>query len=351
MDSFDDLEGHSTPFPEDGGGYGSNLILLAPRWRLSRNTRYALTIGKGTDATAYFDVMTGTEPDMKAPNWRRSPFLDLDDLHAKNPLIPSHIITAVDEPAELPLYFIVNLEPQDPRARPKRMIAALHLASTDDDDNCGLVNVWDHAHGVYAEDTDSDLGKLYVARLTAVDAAGNRRSAPPPGVPIVWSGSIAVCNQPDVSQATDARPAPPHWLKQPTHQATIDSNFSPASDEGTPYKHTLKLPVETTTTAYVELMIRRRSAPFTSYRRVALLSPTIRVSPNSASTASDEDNCVEALITNADRKKPAPSNDEPVSVRVAIIDALGRRIEHPGPPLVVTKLHPEQSRVLVCPTP
>lgn len=350
VDSFDDLEGHSTPFPEDGGGYGSNLILLAPHWRLARNTRYAFTVGKGADATAYFHVTTGTEPDTTAPKWRRAPFLDLDDLHAENPLMPSHIITAIDEPPELPLYLIVNLVPQDPQARPKRMIAALHLASTDDD-NCGFVNVWDHAHGVYAEDTDRDLGKRYMAKLTAVDAAGNRRSAPPPGVPVVWSGGVAVCNQPDLQQTTETKPAPPRWLAKPTHQSTINSNFSPASDQGTPYEHTLKLPIETTTAAFVELSIRRRSAPFTSYRRVALLSPTIRVSPNPASPAPHEDNCVEALITNADREKPAPSNDEPVSVAIALIDALGRRLEHPGPPIVVTRLHPQRSRILVCPAP
>ena len=348
VDSFDDLEGHAKPFPSDGGGYGENLILLAPQSKLAPSSRYALTIGTGKGQAAYFDVSTGAGADTKAPEWQRAPFLELMSPEADGPTLPSHIVTALAEPAELPLYFIVDLEPREPVARPKRMIVALHLPSAGDRD-CGFVRVWDHQHGVYAEDTDSDLGRRYVAKLTAVDAAGNRRRAPGSGVPIVWSGGIAVCNVPGALPRAGPEAPAPRWLGKPTHASSVDAEFKPSDDHGTESKHSLTLPVETTTVAVVELDIRRLSSAGTSYRRVALLWPTKGASPTSAPPRPGK-NCVEPLITNQDREKPMPSKDESVSVRIAIIDALGRRLGHPGPPFTVGKLHPDRSRIQLCAT-
>jgi len=349
VESFDDLEGHAQPFPDDGGGYGENLILLAPRFRLAPSTRYAFTLGTGSAQTVYFDVSTGNAPDAKGPEWRSAPFLDLAAPKADEPLLPADIITALDESPELPLYFIVDLAPREPHARPKRMMVTLHLPSTADR-NCGSASVWDHAQGVYADDTDSDLGRRYVATLTAIDAAGNRRRAPGSGVPIVWSGSLAVCNRPGGPPAAAVTPAPPRWLAKPSHSAVTNPDFSPSADHGTAYDHALRLPVETTTVAVVELTLRRQKAPFTSYRRVGLLWPSKQAPSGQTSPRRDQENCVEPLITNADREKVMPSNDEPVSVQVAIIDALGRRLEHNGAPLTLSNLHPSRSRIEVCAT-
>jgi hypothetical protein len=368
VDSFDDLEGHATPFPSDGGGYGNNLILMAPRWRLTPNAGYAFTLGQGADATTYFNVATGGEPDTKPPQWRSAPLLDLTPVEADEPVMPSHIITALDEPAELPFYVVVRLEPLEPRARPKRLIAALHLPSSGDSD-CSFVTVWDHARNVHAEDTDSDLGRRYLARLTAIDAAGNRRNAPGTGVPIVWSGGIAVCNRPAATPSTATRagaapstalrssasvnsatlPAPPRWLGAPVHRATSNGTFNPSDDvRDTQYEHTLQLPVAFTSVAVVELTIRRLKAPFTSYRRVGLLWPTTPVSTANAAPTQTDGNCVEPLITNTDREKPMPTDSERVSVRVTLTDALGRRISHRGAPLIVSNLHPHLSQIRTC---
>jgi len=347
VDSFDDLEGHAVPFPSDGGGYGENLILLAPRFRLAAGTRYAFTIGTGSAAASYFRFSTGSTPDLKGPEWQKSPYLDLATPEADEPLLPSRIVTAVAESSELPLYFIVELEPREAQARPKRMIAMLNLPSASAA-HCGFADVWDHAHGVYSEDTDSDLGRRYVATLTAVDAAGNRRRAPGSGIPIVWSGGVAVCNEPGSAQPADMKPPPPQWLEAPSLSSNVDKDFNPSSDRGTAYEHTLKLAVETAAVVAVELTLRRSKEPFTTYRRVGLLGPTKRAAPDKTASRASIETCVEPLITNTDREKPMPSETEPLSLTVALIDPLGRRLEHRGPALTVSHLHPERSHIRVC---
>jgi len=351
VDTFDDLEGHATPFPSDGGGYGENLILLAPRWRLKPNTRYFFTVGTGSDATNYFGVSTGGGPDTTRPRWQRAPFLDPTPPKADQPLMPSYIITALDEPPELPLYVIVELQPLEPHAKPKRMIAALNLASNaDTDSDCAFVKVWDHTYGVRTEDTDSDLGRRYLAKLTAMDAAGNQRRAPGSGVPIVWSGGVAICNRQAAVQSARATPPQPRWLGKPTHQASFDYDFNPSTrSRNTEYQHAFELPVETATSAFVELTIRRLKSPFTGYRRIALLWPTKPMSGGAGSPEPDGTNCEEPLITNTDRERAMPG-DEPLAIRFAIIDSFGRRLAHDGPPLIVSHLHPHLSRVLVCAT-
>lgn len=345
VDAFDDMEGHATPFPDDGGGYGENLILLAPRTLLSPHTRYAFTLGTGSAAISYFDLTTGPKPDTTPPVWREAPFVDLTPTPADEPVMPATIRTAVAEPSDLPLYFLVELQPREPQARPKRMIAALHLPSTSDP-HCAFVSVWDHVHGVYAEDTDSDFGRRYIAQLTAIDAAGSRRRAPGPGVPLAWSGGVSICNDPKGPTAPAVTPAPPQWLDKPALTSTADKNFEPTSDRGTPYEHSIKLTVETTTVVAVELTLRRSKGAPTSYRRVALLAPTKPASPRAASASSP--NCAEPLITNADREKTMPPEGEPLTLQIALIDPLGRRLEHIGPLLTANNLHPARSRINVC---
>lgn len=345
VDTFDDMEGHTTPFPDDGGGYGENLILLAPRTLLAPNTRYAFTLGTGHAAVAYFDLTTGPKPDTTPPVWREAPFLDLTPTPADEPVMPATIRTAVDEPSDLPLYFIVELQPREPQSRPKRMLATLHLPSNGDP-RCDYVNVWDHAHGVHEEDTDSDLGRRYLAKLTAVDAAGSRRRAPGPGIPIVWSGGLAICNDPKGPTAPAATPAPPQWLDKPALTSTADTNVKPTSEPGASYEHSLRLSVETTTVVAVELTLRRSKGAPTSYRRVALLAPTKPAGSHAASVS--KATCAEPLITNADRQKPMPPDGEPLTLQVALIDPLGRRLEHLGPLLTVNNLHPARSRISVC---
>lgn len=346
IDTFDDMEGHSKPFPNDGGGYGENLVLLAPRFSLAPNTRYSLMLGTGAAATIYFGLSTGSKPDAKAPEWRRPPYLELDTAKADEPSMPSRIVTAVADPSDLPFYFIVDLEPREPHARPKRMIAVLNLPSAADP-HCGFASVWDHAHGVYEDDTDSDFGRRYAALLTAVDAAGNQRRAPGPGIPIVWSGSVAVCNEPDAPQTAQSQPPSPRWLDEPSHSSKVDKTFNPSDDRGTAHEHSLKLSVETTTVLAVELTLQRSKTPFTSYRRVGLLGPT-KAAGGPVPSRKGTENCVEPLITNADREKAMPPETEPVSVQVALVDPLGRRLEHFGPALTLQGLHPYRSRIRVC---
>jgi hypothetical protein len=112
--------------------------------------------------------------------------------------------------------------------------------------------------------------------------------------------------------------------------------------------HSFGLPIETATVAVVEVTIRRSKAPFTSYRRVGLLGPTKQASASARLGVAAEDNCLEPLITNADREKPMPPDDEPVTVSLALIDTFGRRDSGPGPPMAVSGLHPAGSRILAC---
>jgi hypothetical protein len=63
-----------------------------------------------------------------------------------------------------------------------------------------------HGKGIFVTNLDSDLARRYLARLTAVDIAGNRRTAPGHGVPVIWSDSLTVCNDPEKVPAATTVP-------------------------------------------------------------------------------------------------------------------------------------------------
>jgi hypothetical protein len=71
VDSYDDLEGHTTPFPEGDSGYGENLILFAPAEPLAAKTLYSFMIGEHRLAT----LRIGDELDHEPPARPRPPFL------------------------------------------------------------------------------------------------------------------------------------------------------------------------------------------------------------------------------------------------------------------------------------
>ncbi len=335
VDSYDDMEGHAKPFPDDGGGYGQNLILMAPKKRLKPATTYRLTLEahrKGQPRMDLTTLTTGRTADTRAPRWRRAPTLKPAD--ARDPM-PSTIVTAIDDVGKLPFFVIIDLTPLDAGAVRKRMIATLHGAAgadseaNDDGDNgdeggnCDRVTVYDHALGVFGDDTDRSTGRRYAVRLTAVDMAGNRRRAPGKRLSVVWNGGLTICNNPAYVPVRAARiPAAPRWLGAPRSQVRK------ATAAGSRDTAVITMPVVTDTAVYVELIARPADKTRPRLRYLALLEST---------AVPDRGKCARADITNDDRDKSMPAGTKRVAVRATLIDPLGRRFKQKTPALLIAR--------------
>jgi hypothetical protein len=269
-DSYDDMEGHGTPFPDNGGGYGENLILLSPQTELTAGKTYSIEVDltpdeKGSEPYVLTALTVGNTPDKTAPTWRSAPFLRLpiegnhnDAYEGEDaPLTPT-LVTAIDGLSDQPGFVIIDLSPLDAKARPKRMIATLPPKDPKTGKQpCGRVAVFDHEFNVYADDTDRDLGRRYRARLTAMDMAGNRTVAPGPGVDIVWNTWMVICNDPDEKPSSSTELPPLQWTGTPKHtlEADPDINGIATYDDASPFFERIRLPLSAKTSLFAEVSV------------------------------------------------------------------------------------------------
>ena len=199
-DAFDDLEGQPRGAFVPGAGYGESVLVLTPRRRLRRATTYDLALRyKSTRPKPGWTVLdieqfkTTSRPDRKRPRWRQAPFLEYRKKKYERGDWPTIVAEVTGETG--PINLVLTLKPvrsgkakrmvvvYDPRLNHSYRRPHIDAPSTE---ICQSVHVFG---------TEKDVGKWFLARLEAVDIAGNRSRAPGRPLIVQWEQSLnlALC--------------------------------------------------------------------------------------------------------------------------------------------------------------